>query len=291
MSYRPLVYKPLFTMKTKKILLYAGAVAGTLLVALIIYLYPFTRFFLKTETKPINDNLTLVTGGGNSGILVTDSAVVVIDTKMWKPAKKLHNMVEKKAGNKKVIVINTHLHGDHTFGNHLYKGAEILIGGYAKDLVNKEMNAENRPTVFISDSLILNLGSETVRLYDMGQGHTFHDLVVYLEKSKTLFTGDLVFNRINPALIRADGTDIDKWKAILTSLPERFDIKTVVPGHGDAGGIELITSLKQYFDDMQAAVANPEEADALKEKYAGWKKMPMMSSPGRTMEFIRETAK
>lgn len=278
-------------MKAKRILLSAGAGIAILLVALIIYLYPFTRFFLKTESIPINDNLTMVTGGGNSGILVTDSAVVVVDTKMWKPAKKLHNIVQEKAGNKKVIVINTHLHGDHTFGNHLYKGSEIIIGGYAEDAVNKEMKPEDRPTVFVKDSLILNLGNETVRLYDMGRGHTFHDLVVYLEKSKTLFTGDLVFNRINPALIRTNGTGINQWKDILTALPQRFDIITVIPGHGDAGGVELITSLKQYFEDMQAAVAHPEKADALKEKYADWKKMPMMSSPGRTMEFIRETAK
>ncbi len=274
-------------MKLKKILLYLGALIVFAIIVLVIYMFPFYHFFFTSESTVIDKNLTMVSGAGNSGILVTDSAVVVIDTKMFSLAKDLYKMAKEKAGSKKIIVINTHLHGDHTNGNHLYNGSKIYIGGYDPAFVKKEMKPENRPTDFVTDSLILNLGDETVAMYNMGQAHTFDDMVVYLRNRKLLFSGDLVFNKINPALIRPNGTDIDKWKAMLNLLPTRLDIKTVIPGHGKAGGPEMIAALSQYFSDMQAAASTRGKVRETKARYNDWMKMPLMSSPQKTIDFIR----
>ena len=142
------------------------------------------------------------------------------------------------------------------------------------------------PTDFVSDSLVLNLGDEEAVLLNVGQAQTFNDLVVYLKKSKTLITGDIVFNKINPALIGDDGTNINKWMEVLEKLSKRWDIRIVVPGHGDTGGPELLSEMKQYFTDMKTAATDKTQADALKKKYDGWRRMPLMSSPGRTIDFI-----
>jgi cyclase len=215
--------------------------------------------------------------------------VVVIDTKFWKNAEELHKLAIQKSGTKKIIVINTHFHWDHVFGNKLYHGSDIYTGGYGKDVAATRTRKENLPTIYIRDSLILHLGDEIVGLYDLGQGQTFHDLVVYLKNRKVLFTGDLVFNLINPAVIEEDGTDIKKWKSILTLMYKSFDAKTVVPGHGTPGGKEMILGQLIYFNDMEEAASQPARTKELIEKYAGWMKIPMGSSPEKTIDFIRKT--
>jgi cyclase len=275
-------------MNLKKILVYLGILILVCMLVLLIYMYPFYQFFFTPKVSDLDKDLIMMTGAGNSGILVTDSAVVVIDTKMGSMAKKLHELALEKAGNKKIIVINTHFHGDHLNGNSVFKGCPIYIGGYDSSFARKNIKAENMPTVFIRDSIILDLGNETIALVNLGQGHTYNDLVVYLKNHKTLITGDLVFNKINPALFREDGSDILKWKNLLLELENRWEIFRVIPGHGDAGNKDIITRMVKYFDDMAIAANDPGKSWDVKSQYSDWMKMPMMSSPEKTIKFIKE---
>src|SRR5665213_3643876 len=109
----------------KKIFKWIGIVV-LVLVAIgatlyMIYLRPFMQKMKQVTTVQYDKNLTLVLGGGgNSGILVSDSLVIVIDTKQDAAAEELAAQVKKLAGNKPVLVINTHYHPDHTSGNKYY---------------------------------------------------------------------------------------------------------------------------------------------------------------------------
>jgi glyoxylase-like metal-dependent hydrolase (beta-lactamase superfamily II) len=273
-------------MKIRKILLYIGITLLVCIGMVAIYIYPFYSFFFTPVTTSVSPQLTVISGSGNSSIVKTDSAVLVIDTKMASMAKDLYETVKEIAGTRKIIVINTHLHDDHIHGNYLYIGSKIYIGSYDKAFAVKSIKLKDMPTNFVADSVVLNLGNEEAVLLNIGQAHTFSDLVVYLRKSKTLIAGDIVFNKINPALIRDDGTAIEKWMAALDRLSKRWDIHKVVPGHGDAGGPELLSEMKQYFTDMETAAKDKTQTDALKKKYDGWMKMPLMSSPGSTIDFI-----
>ncbi|NVO18653.1 MAG: MBL fold metallo-hydrolase [Bacteroidetes bacterium] len=275
-------------MTLKRILISLGGLILILALAFILYMYPFYHFFFTVENTVIDKDLTVLSGAGNSGLLVTDSAVVVIDTKMSSMAEKLYMLAREKAGNKKIIVINTHFHGDHVNGNKLYKGCPIYIGGYDNAFLAKQIDAKNRPTMLVKDSLTLLLGNETLTMYNLGQGHTFDDMVVYLQNRKVLFTGDLVFNHINPALFKDGGTNIEKWEAILKMIPNRWEIKTVVPGHGLPGGPNMITEQEKYFEDMQTAASQPDKASEVKARYKEWRDMPTMASTSRTIDFIRE---
>jgi Zn-dependent hydrolases, including glyoxylases len=271
----------------KKILLGLAAVIILIVAGFFIFIYPLYRSFLKTETVQFDSSLTIVLGGGgNSGILVTDSAVVVIDTKMSKSAVALSKLVKEKAGKNKIIVINTHYHSDHINGNNLYKGSEIIIGNYEKDFLQKNVAPELFPNTFVKDSLILALGKDTLLLYNLGQAHTFCDMVVYLKGRKLLFSGDLIFEKMNPVLKKESGADIDKWIKVLDNILAR-DIKTIVPGHGKIGGKEIAVSLKQYFEDMKIAASDPAKEAELKAKYSAWFNMPFMASPDKTIQYIK----
>jgi len=275
-------------MKTKNIVL--TAVIGVVVIIAIaaIYMYPSYRFFFHTETVQFDKNLTIITGGGgNSGILITDSAVIVIDTKMAKNAGILYNLVKEKAGNKPVIVINTHYHMDHVGGNQFYKGDKIYIGNYTKEFLEKNVKPDEMPTILVKDSLILNMGDETVMLYDMGQAHTTNDMVVYLKNRKLLFSGDLIFYNINPVLKRGSGANVDKWIGVLDQLLYKWEINTIIPGHGKSGSKELVISMKTYFEDMKIAAANPDKQKEIIAKYKKWRTMPKMASPEYTINYIK----
>jgi glyoxylase-like metal-dependent hydrolase (beta-lactamase superfamily II) len=276
--------------KTKKILTGIALILLLLIAGGAMNLYPSFKLFFQTEIQQPDKNLTLVLGGeGNSGILVTDKALVVIDTKMGGDAGNLFKLAGEKAAGKPILVINTHYHGDHVKGNHFYKGSRIYIGNYDKAFLQKNVDPENMPTDYVKDSLVLDLGNEIVMLYDLGQAHTTHDMVVYLKNRKMLFSGDLVFNHINPFLKKESNADVDKWLAALHVILNKFDLEKVVPGHGAPGGKELIGLMIDYFGDMKAAEKDPLRAGKLKAKYKDWVEMPMMTSPQATIDYIRET--
>jgi cyclase len=275
-------------MKWKKILLITGIILVVIIVVAAVYIYPSYKFFFTGGTILIDKDLTIIRGGGgNSGILITDSAVVVIDTKMSSDAEKLYNQVREKAGSKNIIVINTHYHGDHSRGNHFYKNCSIYFGAYDQKFLQEEMEPENMPNHFVRDSLILDLGNEILALYNMRQAHTWADIIVWLKIRKVVFTGDLVFSGINPFLKKESGTNVDMWITVLGKILRIPDVSVFVPGHGQTGDKSIVESLKHYFEDMRIAAKDPAQEESMKSKYKDWTEMPMMTSPGVTIDYIR----
>jgi cyclase len=275
-------------MKWKRIFLITGVFMVVIIIVAAVYIYPTYKFFFREGKIPVDKELSIIQGGGgNSGILVTDSAIIVIDTKMSSDAEKLYNLAREKAGRKKIIVVNTHYHGDHVKGNHFYKDCSIYIGAYDEKFLRENVSVENMPDHFVKDSLILNLGNETLYLYNLGQAHTWADMIVVLKNRKAVFTGDLVFYHINPFLIRESGANVDKWIAVLDRILKLPDVTLFVPGHGEPGDRSIVEAMKNYFEDMKTAANDPSKEKTLKEKYKDWKEMPMMTSPGITIDYIR----
>jgi glyoxylase-like metal-dependent hydrolase (beta-lactamase superfamily II) len=275
------------TMK-KKIFIGIGIALVVILIGSAILFYPAIRMMTQKDIVPIDQSLILMLGGGgNSGIIIGDSAVVVIDTKMMSSSEDLYKFAKKKAGHKPIIVINTHYHGDHVKGNKFFKGSRIYIGSYEKEFLQKYIDAENQPTDFVKDSLLLDLGNEKVHLYNLGQAHTFNDLVVYLSNHNVLFTGDLIFNRVNPVLKEESGAKVSQWIHVLDTILSRWGKSKIVPGHGQAGDKEMVVSMRQYFIDMTSAAMDPSKENQLAEKYKDWMKLPGMSSPEKTIEYIK----
>jgi glyoxylase-like metal-dependent hydrolase (beta-lactamase superfamily II) len=272
----------------KKIFISIGITLLVILIGATIIFYPAIRLMTQKEIVQLDPSLTfMLGGGGNSGIIIGDSAVVVIDTKMMGSSEDLYKFVKEKAGQKPIIVINTHYHGDHVKGNKFFKGSRIYIGSYEREFLQNNVDAENQPTDFVKDSLLIDLGNEKVHLYDLGQAHTLNDLVVYLSSRNVLFTGDLIFNRVNPVLMEESGTKVSQWIHALDLILIRWGDSKIIPGHGKVGDKEMVVSMRQYFIDMTAAAMNPSRENQLKDAYKDWMKLPNMSSPEKTIEYIK----
>ena len=94
----------------KKIFIGSGIALLVVLIGAVVIFYPAIRFMTQKEVIQVDPGLTLMLGGGgNSGVVIGDSAVVVIDTKMMGNGEDLYKFAKEKAGKKPIIVINTHL--------------------------------------------------------------------------------------------------------------------------------------------------------------------------------------
>ena len=256
------------------------------------YLAPAMSKMKQTEIIQLDKNITIITGGGgNSGIINSDSLVVVIDTKMDDAAEMLYKMVLEISGNKPVLVINTHWHPDHVGGNAFYKNTSILAGGsYSQEEWTKEAGKESMPTQWVKDKMIIPMVDDTLIVFNLAKNvHTPSDVMVYMPQHKLFFGGDVILNKQAPVLMgKADG---NAYMDVLNDLPKKLNIQTIVPGHGAIGGVEIIASFNQFFVDMKTAAAQPDTESALIEKYKDWTQIPLFMSPGAAVSHFKKQGK
>jgi len=276
----------------KKVLKAFGLLIVVAIAAGGIYLWQSYQSFMKVETIQYDPQLTIYRGSGNSVVLTSEdgSVALVVDTKMWGAAEILKDKVKAK----EIIIVNTHDHFDHVGGNHLYPQAKIMAGAYSKKQWQYDAGKTCRYpeiTIKTGEEKVLKIGSETVHIYNMGRAHTWNDVVVYFENRKLLATGDLVFNKMHPAVLPKSGTEVASWINVLDTLSKKYFIKTLVPGHGPVGDQNALLAMRAYFISVGNAIGNKEKQKELEEKYKSYISFPGMFSVNNTLKFIEQERK
>ena len=200
----------------------------------------------------------------NSGFIVGDDGVLVIDAMMVASQVRLYMEEIRKVTDKPIrYVVNTHHHVDHSFGNQFYLPAEIVSHrGCREALITrgadvgmlserypqyKEDWAEARLTpasITYEDKMIVHLGGKVVELLHAGPAHTYGDTLVYLPEDKVLFTGDVAFHYLTP--LARDG-HVSNWIKVANGILNHLDATTLIPGHGPVSGKEVVSATLKYL--------------------------------------------
>jgi len=139
-------------------------------------------------------------------------------------------------------VICTHAHEDRIGG--LEAAHRLGIDTYGIPLTRARATAARLPSPrrdLKHDETVV-LGGTTIRVLFPGAAHSPDNIVVWVPSTKILFGGCLVKALASETIGNLADADPDSWKRALQLVQDRFpSAQVVVPGHGQPGGIELLT--------------------------------------------------
>jgi phosphoglycerate dehydrogenase-like enzyme/glyoxylase-like metal-dependent hydrolase (beta-lactamase superfamily II) len=248
-------------------------------------------------------------GGSNNIWIVFDDHVVVIDANFPKEAADVIAAIKKTTDKPIRYVLDTHHHGDHSYGNIVFgqAGASIVAQTNCATLLRlngpKEFAEAGRgptgrkdiaasalkvPNVVFDDKLVLDDGKQRVEFLFLGHAHTSGDAFAYLPKQKLLCTGDAC---VNGAFNYLGDSDTASWIRVLERA-QQLDVKMILPGHGPPAGKELLQTQKRYFVELRRQVAEGIQADKslediLKSIDLPWyKEWTGVVPPGANIEYV-----
>jgi len=221
--------------------------------------------------------------GANAGLIHTADGVVVVDTTSCpRDMQELLDAAGVLASEAR-LVINTHSHSDHTWGNQLFD-CPILAHRLCRDKMAadlselwgpeaiKEFIAEREktepdwacearekladlrvtlPTEVFHDRQDLDIGGVRLEIIHFG-AHSPDSAVVWLPEAKVFFVGDLIFEGRYPYL---EDAEVPALIAALKRLPQ-FGAQSIVPGHGVLCGEAEIAALLDYLETTWVLTAD-----------------------------------
>jgi glyoxylase-like metal-dependent hydrolase (beta-lactamase superfamily II) len=189
-------------------------------------------------------------GDPNTGIVVGDDAVMVIDTQATPVmAQDVIRRIREVTDKPIRYVVLSHYHAVRVLGASAYGAEHIIASRDTYDLIVERGEADMKseierfprlfravesvpgltwPTLVFEKRLVLWLGKLRVEIMQLGRGHTKGDTVVWLPQEKILFSGDLVEYGATPYTGDAYLTD---WPATLDAIAA-LQPEKLVPGRG-----------------------------------------------------------
>ncbi|WP_299178941.1 quinoprotein relay system zinc metallohydrolase 1 [uncultured Neptuniibacter sp.] len=208
----------------------------------------------------------------NTGFIVTDEGVVVIDTgPSLKYGRAMRKVIATVTDKPIRYVFNTHHHPDHFLGNQAFSDLPILSLPKTKVQLAQHGDAfaENMyrmigdwmrstevklPTETVEPG-VLALGGHELQLMAYS-GHTGSDLVIFDKKTGVLFSSDIVFYQ--RALTTPHTPGLKVWLEEIREM-KAFNFKLMVPGHGPVvKGMEALEQMEGYLawlDETLSAAA------------------------------------
>jgi glyoxylase-like metal-dependent hydrolase (beta-lactamase superfamily II) len=220
-------------------------------------------------------------GWSNAGLIADGEEALLVDTLFDEPltAEMLARMKDAAGFGADDIgqVVNTHANGDHTHGNALLGKAEIIASeasaremaefspqtlamlkaqgstgamGEAGTFFAKVFapfdfaGARGRaPTKTFCGHMTTKVGDKSVELIEVGPAHTAGDVLVYVPKDRTVFTGDILFIDGTPIMWAGP---VSNWMKACERILD-MDVEAIVPGHGPLADKAQVRAVRDYL--------------------------------------------
>ncbi|MFW9906472.1 MAG: MBL fold metallo-hydrolase [Candidatus Thorarchaeota archaeon] len=207
-------------------------------------------------------------GYGNSAAIDLGEKVYVIDSMFnWELAKEWRSEIEHHFGKPVSGLILTHHHADHTFGNQVFSDLPII-----SSLKIREITKEFEDEVWANETeedraeweaggygvknlqlmhsnlcfkkKLLLFGENKLELIQ-ADGHTAGSTYLWQHDTKTLITGDLVFNKEFP--YGGDETcNLLIWQKVMEDLIS-LEPKIIISGHGPVASVNDLEEINDFF--------------------------------------------
>src|SRR6516165_1842295 len=210
-------------------------------------------------------------GDPNTGIVVGDDAVMVIDTQATPVmAQDVIRRIREVTDKPIKYVVLSHYHAVRVLGASAYQPEHVIASRDTYDLIAERGEADMKseierfprlfravesvpgltwPTLVFEKRLTLWLGKLRVEILQLGRGHTKGDTVAWLPQEKILFSGDLVEFGATPYCGDAYLSD---WPETLDAIAA-LGAEKLVPGRGAA--LTTPARVKAGLDGTRAFVS------------------------------------
>ena len=234
----------------------------------------------KVSFTRLSDHAYAYTAEGdpNTGIIIGDDAVMVIDTQATPVmAQDVIRRIREVTDKPIKYVLLSHYHAVRVLGASAYEPEHVIASEDTLALI-KERGEQDKaseiarfprlfravesvppgltwPTITFSGKMTLWLGKLEVQLLQLGRGHTKGDTVAWLPQERILFSGDLVEFDATPY---AGDAYFQDWPQTLDNIAALKPVK-LVPGRGAALENEAqvaagLSGTRNFIADVYASV-------------------------------------
>ncbi len=184
----------------------------------------------------------------NGLIYVNGKEAIVFDTPVTNAgSQELIDWVQDSLGYNIKAVVPGHFHDDCLGGLQAFHDAGIASYAHTLTLNLAAKDSATIPMHGFDKKNLFQIGREEVVSEFLGEGHTRDNVVSYIPSEKVLFGGCLVKSLGAGEGFTGDG-NVNEWSRTVRKVKDEFsEVEYVVPGHGEAGNIELLDYTIKMF--------------------------------------------
>jgi len=223
--------------------------------------------FSKVEIKvhKVAGNFSYLEGqGGNVGILAGDDGVIMIDDQFAPLTDKLMAALKTISTKPVRLLINTHVHGDHTGGNENVgkMGINIVAHDNVRVRLAKGVNggapspAVALPVITFGDKMSLHFNGEDIEIGKLPPAHTDGDVYIRFPKADVIHVGDVFRTTGYPGVDGGNGGTVKGTIAALQAIIDMAGPNTkILPGHGEVSTRQDVVKFRDNTIEAQKRVS------------------------------------
>src|SRR5688572_29723312 len=141
----------------------------------------------------------------------------------------------------KAVIVN-HFHADCLGGIETFHEAGIASYAQerARELLKMKGDTLKMPKKFFLSDLEISVGNKKIINYWVGEAHTRDNIITWIPSESTIFGGCMV-KSMNAGKGNLADANVEAWPGTIEKIKSICpSARIVIPGHGDAGGQELL---------------------------------------------------